>query len=399
MENSLSLSEMNLLMDIAFLFQSVRHLDIMTQKFLQMLCQIVPFEKGAVFLYQENSGRFSPCAEMRCGRNMIRDYVDKYANFDYLGWQIFQSEETVLLESSRIAPEERLHSRFYREFMKKYDAEYRLILSLRSHKNSLLGTVMLFRSQYLEDFTPKEISILKTLYHHISSGIENTRRLDELAFREDMARRVYQTIPDLVIHLDEKFGVKEGNQAAELFLRQIENDPQRQRNFFLEIRGCCQEMLENETLTETSAVRPDYREFSLQDGTAKISMVGRPDLQGQRKHEFVVVFSQREAPPLPPANQSTEENRKRFFHTLQSQYAMTRRELDVFQLAIEGMENQKIAEMLYISLFTVKSHFQNGYAKLGIKSRQELFLLYMKYLISEPFRQEFDAQTRKDDVL
>lgn len=78
---------------------------------------------------------------------------------------------------------------------------------------------------------------------------------------------------------------------------------------------------------------------------------------------------------------------------------MTRRELDVFQLAIEGMENQKIAEMLYISLFTVKSHFQNGYAKLGIKSRQELFLLYMKYLISEPFRQEFDAQTRKDDVL
>ena len=33
----LSMSEMNTLMDISFLFQSVRDLNVMSQKFLQML--------------------------------------------------------------------------------------------------------------------------------------------------------------------------------------------------------------------------------------------------------------------------------------------------------------------------------------------------------------------------
>ena len=71
--------------------------------------------------------------------------------------------------------------------------------------------------------------------------------------------------------------------------------------------------------------------------------------------------------------------------------------MDLVQLALDGLDNQKIAETLHISLFTVKSHFQNGYAKLGVKSRQDLFLTYVKYLISEPFRESFDEQTRKDD--
>ena len=85
----LSMSEMNTLMDISFLFQSVRDLSVMSQKFLQMLGKVVPYEKAAVFLWQENRRQFSACSEVRCGGTMIRDYTDHYSNLDYLGWQIF----------------------------------------------------------------------------------------------------------------------------------------------------------------------------------------------------------------------------------------------------------------------------------------------------------------------
>ncbi len=402
MEPTLNLSEMNTLMDIVFLFQSVRDLNVMSQKFLQMLGKIVPYEKAVVFLYQEGHRQCSPCAEVRCGGTMIREYLSTYSQLDYLSWQIFQSQEKVFLESSRIRPEERQNSRFYQEFLRKYDVEYRLILNSRGSSGALLGTVMLFRSQIFTDFSPKEVAVMERLHDHFSAGIETAIRFNHLAVQADLAQKVYKTIPDVMVILDGTMAVREGNESAERFLLQLESSPARQREFFRTIRNCCQEMKEDGELSGDASGPPDFRQIPLLDGTAKVSMIVHPDVQGALSYEFVVIFSQekfhdpdRSLPPGPAA----EQIQQRFFQTLRRQYSLTNRELDLIRLALEGMENQKIAETLHISLFTVKSHFQNGYAKLGVKSRQELFLTYMKYLISEQFRQEFDAQTRKDDYL
>lgn len=398
----LSLQEMNILMDISFLFQSVRDLTVMSQKFLQMLGKIVPYEKAAVFLYQENRRQFSSCAEVRCGGGMVRDYTDNYCNLDYLGWQIFQSADKVFRESDMIRPEERVTSRFYREYLRRYDAEYRLVLSGRSSSGDLLGMVMLFRSDIFEDFSDQEVAILEMLYNHFSAGIENAIHLDLLSVRANMAQKVYKSILDVMIILDETLAVQEGNEAAEQFLARLEDTPDQQREFFRTIRSCCREMAEEGAFSEAPSSLPDYRQISIWDGVAKISMVSHADVRGKTLRQFVVVFSPKTASDQlqkAPAEPTVEENRQRFFSTLSRQYGLTKRELNLIELALEGLENQKIADTLHISLFTVKSHFQNGYAKLGVRSRQELFLVYMKYLLSEQFRREFDAQTRKDDYL
>lgn len=398
----LSMSEMNTLMDISFLFQSVRDLSVMSQKFLQMLGKVVPYEKAAVFLWQENRRQFSACSEVRCGGTMIRDYTDHYSNLDYLGWQIFQSQDTVFRESDRISREDREQSRFYKEFLQKYDAEYRLILSGRSSKGQLLGTVMLFRSNIFEDFSDQEMAVLGMLNNHFSAGIENAIRLDRLSVLADMAEKVYRAILDAMIILDENLTVQESNEAAELFLAQLEDAPDQQREFFRVIRACCREMAEEESFSKDPTSLSDYRQVNIADGIAKINMVTHADIRGRIVHQYVVVFSQAKASAQ---NQETsseptmEENQQRFFAVLSQQYGLTKREVDLMSMALEGMDNQTIAETLHISLFTVKSHFQNGYAKLGVRSRQELFLVYVKYLISQQFRLEFDAQTRKDDYL
>lgn len=402
MEPFLTLSEMNILMDLAFLFQSVRNLKVMSQKFLQMLGKIVPYEKAVVLLYQEERRKFSLCAEIRCGNSMIRDYIDTFFPLDYLGWQIFQQEETVLRESDRIRPEDREETKFYQEFLKKYDGEFRLILSVKSSRGRLLGTVMLFRSHLFEDFSEQEIVIMQTLHNHFAAGIENAICFDKMSVQADVAKKVYKVMPDAMIILDHQFLVRECNASAEAYLRQLESEPTQQHAFFRVIRSTCREMKEAHSFQDDVSRPPDSRRISLLGGTASINMIVHRDVQGRLLHEFVVIFSKDAAPEavsLEGQEPSAEENRSRFFDVLSRQYHLTRREINLIQLALEGMENQKIAETLHISLFTVKSHFQNGYAKLGVKSRQELFLLYMKYLISEQFRQEFDAQTRKDDYL
>jgi LuxR family maltose regulon positive regulatory protein len=50
---------------------------------------------------------------------------------------------------------------------------------------------------------------------------------------------------------------------------------------------------------------------------------------------------------------------------------LTERELDVLHLLAEGLTNPEIAQRLYISLPTVKSHTRNIYGKLGVHSRKQ----------------------------
>jgi ATP/maltotriose-dependent transcriptional regulator MalT len=49
--------------------------------------------------------------------------------------------------------------------------------------------------------------------------------------------------------------------------------------------------------------------------------------------------------------------------------SLTAREVEVLQLAARGIPGPQIAAELFVSLETVKTHFSNIYAKLGISDR------------------------------
>jgi DNA-binding NarL/FixJ family response regulator len=44
----------------------------------------------------------------------------------------------------------------------------------------------------------------------------------------------------------------------------------------------------------------------------------------------------------------------------------------VSELAAQGLRNAEIAEKLFVSVTTVKTHLAHVYAKLGLRSRAEL---------------------------
>jgi DNA-binding CsgD family transcriptional regulator len=48
---------------------------------------------------------------------------------------------------------------------------------------------------------------------------------------------------------------------------------------------------------------------------------------------------------------------------------LTRREREILQLMSEGLSNKQIADRLWLSVETVKSHVSAVYAKLGADSR------------------------------
>ena len=50
---------------------------------------------------------------------------------------------------------------------------------------------------------------------------------------------------------------------------------------------------------------------------------------------------------------------------------LTAREVEIMRLIAAGMRNQEIADLLFISLHTVKRHIANAYGKLGVSHRTE----------------------------
>ena len=57
--------------------------------------------------------------------------------------------------------------------------------------------------------------------------------------------------------------------------------------------------------------------------------------------------------------------------------ALSPREVEVYQMARQGMENSEIAETLGIQISTVKNLFSRIYKKMGVKTKLQLLRLDM----------------------
>jgi DNA-binding NarL/FixJ family response regulator len=52
-----------------------------------------------------------------------------------------------------------------------------------------------------------------------------------------------------------------------------------------------------------------------------------------------------------------------------NEQVVTGRQVEILELAAQGMSRREIAERLHLSTSTVKTHFENSYARLGVKNR------------------------------
>jgi DNA-binding CsgD family transcriptional regulator len=59
-----------------------------------------------------------------------------------------------------------------------------------------------------------------------------------------------------------------------------------------------------------------------------------------------------------------------------ARYQISKRELEIIRLVCSGQSNQEIADLLFISLGTVKNHIYNIYLKLGVKNRTCLVKMF-----------------------
>jgi len=93
----------------------------------------------------------------------------------------------------------------------------------------------------------------------------------------------------------------------------------------------------------------------------------RGDLVGRVCDELVRDCEPKQAIKSPSTNQ------------LSKMKSISRRELEILELVSESMTNEEIAQKLFLSAKTVKTHIRNIFEKTGIRNRVEAALLYTRY--------------------
>lgn len=87
-------------------------------------------------------------------------------------------------------------------------------------------------------------------------------------------------------------------------------------------------------------------------------------------HQFI----ERSLSKLSKADQSQK------FSQFCDHYQLTRKERRIFDLVLKGMANKVIANTLFCSLATVKTHLQNIFNKLTVNSKAEAVTLFLETL-------------------
>ncbi len=197
----------------------------------------------------------------------------------------------------------------------------------------------------------------KSLRQVLERATESERRFRDLA----------QSLPTFIMETGETGGIAYLNNTAMGLLGVTEEDIERGLNVseFLE---------ENLDGIEWASDR-GYRDLTLKSRTGrKVSLLMRtaPIERGSSRLSWSGL-------DYKPILESLTQPDPRFIE----RYGLTKRETQVLTLELRGLVAKEIATELSISLSTVKGHLGILYRKLGVGSRNQLFGMFGKEIVSE----------------
>ena len=84
------------------------------------------------------------------------------------------------------------------------------------------------------------------------------------------------------------------------------------------------------------------------------------------------------APPVRLHHKAHRRTMRTWKRRWTKKFSLTEREKEMLRLLLQGKSNKEISALTYVSTETVKSHLQNIYKKLDVRSRLEAVTLFLK---------------------
>ena len=308
--------------------------------------------------------------------NLVEDkhypvlYKDSYYQHSPLLKEAISSSETVLKVGDSISLGEWERSNLYNDFILPQHLYWEMFLTLR-WKNNLKGMITLWRSKKQPDYEHKDIEKAGILAPHLMLAIHNVNTISKIHGWKKQFLSASEAPNEGLLLLDNKFRPVHSNaKAREICLYLYSRMPS--DTFNLEkgefpMPSCiikdCSDLLDLLKVEARFVLWPKERIIFVESGKnfrSECSLIWKAD-QINSTPNFMVTLSD-----------LTDEKNK-LESTLQASFHLSKREVDIVYCIVADMSYDDIAEKLYISKLTVRTHVKNIYRKLRIKNKIELY--------------------------
>lgn len=257
----------------------------------------------------------------------------------------------------------------YHRFLKTANVPYQCVLNL-FWEHTRLGVISIYRSEEEGAFTSQEIAVLEQLSRFVSKQFmyaisQTSRNLSEKLFSS-----CYQNVSFGVVLLDKNRRVCRSNKCADEFCADL------YRGLFYSSAGTGAESGDSFSREITQKVVDAFRERLVEDSERILTPVNNSYYEFQL-NSFISTsynFKNVEINYLLFIFRSsgTEEEVLEYSYI---KNLLTEREWEIARMVSEGCSNTEIADNMFISINTVKTHLQHIYGKLDLPNRASLIHL------------------------
>lgn len=326
------------------------------KRFLINLQSLVFFEKGDIYIYINKGNHISYENYISVGYGHELDtYIEKYCEIDDV-LPLISVQQPVMFRSSDIfLIGERKKTNYYQDHLEPAKMHHSIEGNLYVGNNGYVVGLGIHKSREYEDFTLRELDIMKLIRPHLS------RIAQRLCENKSTATEIFDT--SSVLSSSDKIGIWIWNWQIELVEEKIggndfiHNHEDELKNI---LQTLCRSLRNNiEKDTEPSNQYRMKSKIIISEKSYYVDIVYRPELEKEQGVFAAILYDYT----------GIIDN---IMFDMKEKFSLTEREYDVFQCMVKGMSNQEIQDHLYISMPTVKKHLTNIYHKLGVEGRHQL---------------------------
>lgn len=319
------------------------------------LKQIFGYQRGTFFLADDQGNMHAPIT-----LNIDHGLLDPYAKY-YCKRDIFHPHKVgnrflrkkVLTVTDIMPIPKFVKTEYFNDFLQIQDIYHEIAMFL-VEDNRPIGVIGLYRSAREKGFSATEINTLQKISVHLSRTLAGNLQIAESQIHKELFESSARYLPIGMIVFDRSFKINHINDAAMEICDDFASacNHSSSANYFLA-----------QLLGEKKDWQPGLKKTILSPSLKQFTVNILPAVYHQLKGEELYTAC------ILPANFSLQG----YLHkNIDCQGIFSRRENEVLDLVQKGLNNREIAAQLFLSVHTVKTHLQNIYKKVGVKSRTSL---------------------------
>jgi len=329
--------------------------DDIRQKVLQSMQNLYKGYSMAFFLTDENGQYIDPISI-----NIDTEIMNSYKRY-YFKTDIFHTiniSKNLLSKNivhiTDIMPLNNFEkTEFYYDNLRKMGVYDEIALQMQ-YKGQLLGVIGIMKPKCLGRFTENEIRYAAVIQENVAKLLKDSLERLRYRYENGLIMNYINESPIGMVIMDSNFKTTHYNKLAVQFITEILG------------RDC--DTYFNEKLVKMLMDKLYFREFTfntsiqacIQDYLIKIVPLVVPDYTKGLKTFYALYISK------------NHSDNTLNFNNLKVLYNLTNRECEIISLLLQGHSNQRIADELYLSNHTVKTHMQNIFKKMNCLSRMEV---------------------------